>query len=108
MRTQAHAELPGPERAGGAFACFRDSGWKRVQYWCVLGSEGCVSKADDHILPDSLVVCQTEIRDLSRMCIVLRGQDGVIEQARRQLEDLVGPQTLHTFLRALETDQGCR
>ena len=23
------------------------------------------------------------------MCIVLRGQDGVIEQARRQLEDLV-------------------
>ena len=38
---------------------------------------------------DSLVVCQTEIRDLSRMCIVLRGQDGVIEQARRQLEDIV-------------------
>ncbi|WWD18640.1 acetolactate synthase, small subunit [Kwoniella shandongensis] len=38
---------------------------------------------------DSLVVCQTEIRDLSRMCIVLKGQDGVIEQARRQLEDLV-------------------
>ncbi|KDQ21952.1 hypothetical protein BOTBODRAFT_26353 [Botryobasidium botryosum FD-172 SS1] len=38
---------------------------------------------------DSLVVCRTEIRDLSRMSIVLRGQDGVIEQARRQLEDLV-------------------
>lgn len=38
---------------------------------------------------DSLVVCQTEIRDLSRMSIVLRGQDGVVEQARRQLEDLV-------------------
>lgn len=38
---------------------------------------------------DSLVVCSTEIRDLSRMCITLRGQDGVIEQARRQLEDLV-------------------
>ncbi|EMD33613.1 hypothetical protein CERSUDRAFT_141850 [Gelatoporia subvermispora B] len=38
---------------------------------------------------DSLVVCRTEIRDLSRMCIVLRGQDGVVEQARRQLEDLV-------------------
>lgn len=38
---------------------------------------------------DSLVVCQTEIRDLSRMCIVLSGQDVVIEQARRQLEDLV-------------------
>ena len=38
---------------------------------------------------DSLVVCRTEIRDLSRMCVVLRGQDGVVEQARRQLEDLV-------------------
>ena len=38
---------------------------------------------------DSLVVCRTEIRDLSRMCIILRGQDGVVEQARRQLEDLV-------------------
>ena len=38
---------------------------------------------------DSLVVCATEIDDLSRMCIVLRGQNGVIEQARRQLEDLV-------------------
>ncbi|KAJ7072503.1 hypothetical protein C8F01DRAFT_1206036 [Mycena amicta] len=37
---------------------------------------------------DSLVVCKTEIRDLSRMCIVLSGQDGVVEQARRQLEDL--------------------
>jgi acetolactate synthase small subunit len=35
------------------------------------------------------VVCRTEIRDLSRMCIVLSGQDGVVEQARRQLEDLV-------------------
>lgn len=38
---------------------------------------------------DSLIVCATEISDLSRMCIVLRGQDNVIEQARRQLEDLV-------------------
>ncbi|KAF9516642.1 hypothetical protein BS47DRAFT_1371630 [Hydnum rufescens UP504] len=38
---------------------------------------------------ESLVVCRTEIRDLSRMCIVLNGQDGVVEQARRQLEDLV-------------------
>ena len=35
------------------------------------------------------VVCNTEVRDLSRMTIVLQGQDGVIEQARRQLEDLV-------------------
>lgn len=38
---------------------------------------------------DSLVVCSTEVEDLSRMTIVLSGQDGVVEQARRQLEDLV-------------------
>lgn len=38
---------------------------------------------------DSLVVCNTEVQDLSRMTIVLQGQDGVVEQARRQLEDLV-------------------
>ena len=38
---------------------------------------------------DSLVVCKTEVNDLSRMTIVLQGQDGVVEQARRQLEDLV-------------------
>ncbi|SCU98896.1 LADA_0H16006g1_1 [Lachancea dasiensis] len=38
---------------------------------------------------DSLVVCNTEVKDLSRMAIVLQGQDGVIEQARRQIEDLV-------------------
>ena len=38
---------------------------------------------------DSLVVCNTEVKDLSRMTIVLKGQDGVIEQARRQIEDLI-------------------
>lgn len=38
---------------------------------------------------DSLVVCSTEVPDLSRMTIVIQGQDGVVEQARRQLEDLV-------------------
>lgn len=38
---------------------------------------------------DSLVVCSTEVEDLSRMTIVLTGQDSVVEQARRQLEDLV-------------------
>ncbi|EGG05198.1 uncharacterized protein MELLADRAFT_88275 [Melampsora larici-populina 98AG31] len=38
---------------------------------------------------ESLVVCATEIRELSRMCIVLKGQEAVVEQARRQLEDLV-------------------
>jgi acetolactate synthase-1/3 small subunit len=38
---------------------------------------------------DSLVVCNTEVKDLSRMTIVLHGQDGIVEQARRQIEDLV-------------------
>lgn len=38
---------------------------------------------------DSLVVCNTEVKDLSRMTIVLGGQDSVIEQARKQIEDLV-------------------
>jgi acetolactate synthase I/III small subunit len=38
---------------------------------------------------DSLVVCSTQLEDLSRMTIVLSGQDSVVEQARRQLEDLV-------------------
>jgi acetolactate synthase small subunit len=33
------------------------------------------------------------------MCIVLKGQDGVVEQARRQLEDLVCP---HPSLCAVE------
>ena len=47
------------------------------------------STLSSHSITDSLVVCATEIRDLSRMCIVLKGQDGVVEQARRQLEDLV-------------------
>ena len=44
---------------------------------------------------DSLVVCRTEVRDLSRMCICIRGQDAVVEQARRQLEDLV---SVFTFI----------
>lgn len=38
---------------------------------------------------DSLVVCNTEVADLLRMTVVLEGQDAVIEQARRQIEDLV-------------------
>ena len=48
---------------------------------------------------DSLVVCTTEVKDLSRMCIVLRGQDGVVEQARRQLEDLVCRRFKHFRMR---------
>lgn len=38
---------------------------------------------------DSLVVSNTEVKDLSRMTIVLQGNAAVIEQARRQIEDLV-------------------
>lgn len=38
---------------------------------------------------DSLVVSNTEVKELSRMTIVLKGDSGVIEQARRQVEDLV-------------------
>ncbi|KAJ3116854.1 hypothetical protein HDU96_008635 [Phlyctochytrium bullatum] len=38
---------------------------------------------------DSLVVSKTEVPDLSRMTIVLKGHAATIEQARRQLEDLV-------------------
>jgi len=41
---------------------------------------------------DSLVVCRTEIRDLSQMCIIISGQE---EQARRQLEDLVSNEPVH-------------
>lgn len=38
---------------------------------------------------DSLVVSHTEVNDLSRMTIVLREKDAVIEQARKQIEGLV-------------------
>ena len=48
---------------------------------------GCLAARGVNI--DSLVVCATDVQDLSRMCIVLRGQEGTIEQVRRQLEDLV-------------------
>lgn len=37
---------------------------------------------------DSLVVCATELKDLSRMTIVLQGDPPTIKQAKRQLEDL--------------------
>ncbi|RKP03693.1 hypothetical protein CXG81DRAFT_7735, partial [Caulochytrium protostelioides] len=38
---------------------------------------------------ESLVVARTEVPDLSRMTIVLDGQTPVVQQARKQLEDLV-------------------
>jgi len=49
---------------------------------------------------DSLVVCNTEVEDLSRMTIVLQGQPGTIEQARRQLEDLVPVWAVLDYTRA--------
>lgn len=38
---------------------------------------------------ESLVVANTEVSDLSRMTIVFNGKNIPIEQARKQLEDLV-------------------
>ncbi|ORZ40515.1 small subunit of acetolactate synthase-domain-containing protein [Catenaria anguillulae PL171] len=38
---------------------------------------------------DSLVVSKTDVKDLSRMTIVLKGRDEVVDQAKKQLEDLV-------------------
>lgn len=38
---------------------------------------------------ESLVVANTEVSDLSRMTVVFNGKNVQIEQARRQLEDLV-------------------
>jgi acetolactate synthase-1/3 small subunit len=37
----------------------------------------------------SMVACGTGVSDLARINIVLIGHDGVVEQARRQLEDMV-------------------
>ena len=38
---------------------------------------------------DSLIVCRTETRNLTYICIVISGQDGVVEKARQWLEDVV-------------------
>ena len=38
---------------------------------------------------ESLVVSRTELPDLSRMTIVIDGHESTIEQARKQLEDIV-------------------
>ena len=72
---------------------FVDSGGRHVLNCLVQNEPGVLSRVSGILAGrgfniDSLVVCRTEIRDLSRMCIVIRGQDGVVEQARRQLEDL--------------------
>lgn len=62
---------------------------------CLVQNEpGVLSSVSGHLAArgfniDSLVVCNTAVKDLSRMTIVLSGQDAVVEQARRQIEDLV-------------------
>ena len=38
---------------------------------------------------DSLIVAKTQLADLSRMTVVLNGPANVVDQCRRQLEDLV-------------------
>jgi len=68
---------------------------KRHIFNCLVQNEPGVLSRVSGILAgrgfniDSLVVAKTEVADLSRMTIVLRGESSTIEQARRQLEDLV-------------------
>ncbi|KAF9555800.1 hypothetical protein EC968_008604 [Mortierella alpina] len=68
---------------------------KRHVFNCLVQNEPGVLSRVSGILAgrgfniDSLVVAKTEVADLSRMTIVIRGESGTIEQARRQLEDLV-------------------
>ncbi|KAF9171027.1 hypothetical protein BGX20_008202 [Mortierella sp. AD010] len=68
---------------------------KRHVFNCLVQNEPGVLSRVSGILAgrgfniDSLVVAKTEVADLSRMTIVLRGESATVEQARRQLEDLV-------------------
>ncbi|KAI7832282.1 hypothetical protein BC939DRAFT_391191, partial [Gamsiella multidivaricata] len=73
----------------------RDQQRQRHVFNCLVQNEPGVLSRVSGILAgrgfniDSLVVAKTEVTDLSRMTIVLRGESETIEQARRQLEDLV-------------------
>ncbi|KAG0368486.1 hypothetical protein BGZ54_001852 [Gamsiella multidivaricata] len=72
----------------------RDQQRQRHVFNCLVQNEPGVLSRVSGILAgrgfniDSLVVAKTEVTDLSRMTIVLRGESETIEQARRQLEDL--------------------
>lgn len=57
---------------------------------------------------DSLVVAKTEVHDLSRMTIIFRGKSAQIEQARRQLEDLVSFVLFFFFCTLFDGDRGQR
>jgi acetolactate synthase small subunit len=89
------------------FQCSSENNLLRHILNCLVQNEPGVLSRVSGILAgrgfniDSLVVCRTEIRDLSRMCIVLSGQDGVVEQARRQLEDLVRLSLFHCLISLL-------
>ncbi|KAI1314914.1 hypothetical protein EDD11_001551 [Mortierella claussenii] len=73
----------------------RDQMKQRHIFNCLVQNEPGVLSRVSGILAgrgfniDSLVVAKTEVADLSRMTIVLKGESATIEQARRQLEDLV-------------------
>ncbi|KAN0138376.1 hypothetical protein V8E53_003839 [Lactarius tabidus] len=61
--------------------------YKRTSPLCYRACLGSSQAADSIFNIDSLVVQPIEIRDLSSMCIVIIGQDRVVEQARWQLEE---------------------
>ncbi|KAG9326085.1 hypothetical protein KVV02_002773 [Mortierella alpina] len=73
----------------------RDPKKQRHIFNCLVQNEPGVLSRVSGILAgrgfniDSLVVAKTEVQDLSRMTIVMKGESETIEQARRQLEDLV-------------------
>ncbi|KAF9571110.1 hypothetical protein EC968_001029 [Mortierella alpina] len=73
----------------------RDPKRERRIFNCLVQNEPGVLSRVSGILAgrgfniDSLVVAKTEVQDLSRMTIVMKGDSETIEQARRQLEDLV-------------------
>lgn len=66
---------------------------------------GCLASRGFNI--DSLVVSTTEARDLSRMTIRLRGPHNVMEQARRQLEDLVPVWAVLDYSNTLLIEREC-
>ncbi|KAF9291433.1 hypothetical protein BGZ68_004081 [Mortierella alpina] len=73
----------------------RDPKRERHIFNCLVQNEPGVLSRVSGILAgrgfniDSLVVAKTEVHDLSRMTIVMKGESETVEQARRQLEDLV-------------------
>ncbi|KAF9959255.1 hypothetical protein BGZ70_008919 [Mortierella alpina] len=73
----------------------RDPKRERHIFNCLVQNEPGVLSRVSGILAgrgfniESLVVAKTEVQDLSRMTVVMKGESETVEQARRQLEDLV-------------------